>query len=216
ARPTAAAGSSRRDATVLSRRSGAVPSRARRPWSAYAIESQGLDRVLLEDQVVNLGPEVGRLEVLEPAIRRDERKVGAEQHLVLELAVRIAHELFREILRRPAGEIDVNVRLVQANRQRLVLPGPGRVRDDHRHVREVRRDVVEVDRVGVFELQSAAAGHSRADARMAAVEYRGKPVFGDDLVERIRHAVIGKESLDRGMKLESPNAAVLDEAARLA
>src|SRR5690606_17627988 len=100
-RPTAAAGLSRRDATVLSRRSGAVPSRTRRPWSAYAIESQRLDRVLLQDQVVYLRFEVGRLEVLEPAIRRDEREVRAKQHLVLELAVRVAHELIRKVLWRP-------------------------------------------------------------------------------------------------------------------
>ena len=71
------------------------------------------------------------------------------------------------------------------------------MRDDDRHVREIRRDVVEVHRVGILQPQPAAARHAGADARMAAVEDRRQLVLGDHLVELVGHAVVGEEALQR-------------------
>src|SRR5690606_20062007 len=56
-----------------------------------------LDRVLLEDQRLDLVAETGVLEILEPALRRDQRVVRSEQHLVLQQRVRIVHQLRREV-----------------------------------------------------------------------------------------------------------------------
>ena len=155
-------------------------------------------------------------EVLEPAVRRDQRIVGAEQHLGLELRVRVLHQLRRKVFRRPARQVDVDVRLVQADGQRLVLPRPGRMRDDDRHVGKVGRDVVEMDRVRILQPQSAAARHAGADARMTAVKDRRQPMLRDHFVERIRDAVVREEALQRRMKLEAADHTIRDQAARFA
>src|SRR5688572_21217427 len=54
---------------------------------------QRANRIFLEDERLHLGLESGLGEVLHPAIRRDQRKVRAEEHLVPELGVRVAHQL---------------------------------------------------------------------------------------------------------------------------
>src|SRR3954453_7131822 len=77
------------------------------------VQAEQARRVLLEDQWPHLVLERRLLEVGEPALRRDQRVVGAEEHAVAQLRVRVAHELLREVLRRPAGEVDVDLLLVQ-------------------------------------------------------------------------------------------------------
>ena len=64
--------------------------------------------------------------------------------------------------------------------------------------------------------QAAAAPHAGAHSGVAAVEDRRQPVLGDYLVERIGHAVVGKEALAGRMELEAADAAVRDQLARLA
>ena len=93
----------------------------------------------------------------QPAVRGDHRVVRAEQHLPLQERVRVLDELGREVLRRPAGEVDVDLRLVHGDRDRLVLPRERRVREDDRHLGEVGRHVVHVDRVA----STSAAGRRR-------------------------------------------------------
>ena len=51
---------------------------------------------------------------------------------------------------------------------------------------------------------------------MAAVKKGWKLVLGDDLVEAIRHAIVGKEALQGRMKLEPFDHTRLNEVARLA
>src|SRR5207302_776665 len=80
-------------------------------------------RALLQNQRPDLVLDRKLCEVGEPAIRTDQREVRAEQHLLLEQRVRVADQDLREVLRRPAREVDVNVRLVDRNGQRLLLPG---------------------------------------------------------------------------------------------
>lgn len=69
------------------------------------------------------------------------------------------------------------------------------MRDDHLHVGEVSSDIVQIDRFGVLEPQSASGGHSGSNAGMAGMEYRRQTVLGYHLVERIGEAVICKEPL---------------------
>ena len=155
------------------------------------------------------------LEVLQPAVGRDQRVVRAEQHLVLELGVRVLDQVRREVLRRPPAEVDVDVRLVDGDRQRLVLPRERRVGEDDVQAAEVGRDVVDRHRVGVLQPHPAAARHARADPGRAGVEQRDQPGLLDHRVQRVERAVVGPEGLRVGVELE-PARAALDPLARLA
>src|SRR5512145_234040 len=66
---------------------------------SVADEPQRPNGILFQDQLMHFGPEASLLEVLHPAVRRDERVVRTEQHFGLELRVRVLHELRRKILR---------------------------------------------------------------------------------------------------------------------
>ena len=81
--------------------------------------------ILLQDQRSHLVPEVRTREVLEPAVRRDQRVIGAEEDPVAQQRVRVVHELGRKVLRRPTGEVDEDLLLVERDRDRLVLPREG-------------------------------------------------------------------------------------------
>ncbi len=85
--------------------------------------------------------------------------------------------------------------------------------DDHRHVGEIGRDVVEVDRIGVLEFQPAAARHAGADAGMSGVEDGRQLVLGDEFVELIGDRIVREEALHRGVELEALDQAGLDEVA---
>src|SRR6185369_2543335 len=87
-------------------------------------EAEQAHRVLLEDQRLDVVLEAGFLEVLQPAVGRDQREVAAEEDAVLEQRVRVLDELRREVLRAPAREVDPDVGLVHGERDRLVLPRP--------------------------------------------------------------------------------------------
>src|SRR5271154_256774 len=68
-----------------------------------ARESERRNRVLLQDEVVNLGFEACFTKVLDPAVGLDQWEVRSEQHFALELSIRVLHQLRRKIFRRPAG-----------------------------------------------------------------------------------------------------------------
>src|SRR2546423_8832301 len=85
-------------------------------------EREQPDGVLRQDERADLVAEPRLLEVGEPAVGRDHREVRPEEDLVAQLRVRVLDELRREVLRRPAGEVDPDVVLVQADGDRLVLP----------------------------------------------------------------------------------------------
>ena len=144
------------------------------------------------------------------------RVVGSEQHLLLEQRVRILHERRREILRRPPREIDVHLRFVQADGDRLVLPRERRMRHDDRHVREIDRHIVDRHRMAVLQPDAAAASHPGSDSAVSGVKEHRQARFREDLVERIRDAIVGEELLQRRMQLQAANAAAGDEPPRLA
>src|SRR5215471_9838243 len=178
-------------------------------------QAQQPRRVLLEDlrSYLVLDRQLG--EVGEPAIRGEQREVRPEQDLVLQQGVGVLDELRREVLRRPARQVDVDLRLVGGDTERLVLPGEGRMRQDDLHPGEADRHVVDVQRVGVLQADPAAAGHTGADAGLAGVEQRDRPEFLDRLVQAVRHPVVGVEPLDVRMEFEPLHAVTPGQRAGL-
>lgn len=112
--------------------------------------------IFLHDQRFGFVAETGNFKILYPAIRCDQREIGAEEHFVFELGVGILYQLWRKILGRPTGKIDIDIGLVQTDRQRFILPGPGRVGNDERAIREINRHIVQVDWVGIGQPQATA------------------------------------------------------------
>src|SRR5690242_18560553 len=124
------------------------PSRSASSWTAESLtavrlrgarvsETEQPDGVVLEHQGTDLVLDRELLEVAQPAVGGDQRVVRAEEHLVLERPVRVADQVLREVLGRPAGEVDVDVRLVDGDRQGFVLPGEARVGEDDVQAGEV-------------------------------------------------------------------------------
>src|SRR6266702_1599246 len=95
----------------------ALPPRRRRGGA----ETQKPGRVLLHDQRAHLGLDVQLLEIPDPPVGGEGREIRAEEHLVAQQAVGVLHQQGREVLRRPAGQVDVDARLVGRDRQSLVL-----------------------------------------------------------------------------------------------
>src|SRR5262245_52048363 len=193
---------------------GVLPALINRP-ELLPLQPQQLRRILLEDQRAHLGSDVDLLEVRHPAVGRERRIVGAEQHLLAQQRVGVMHQNRREVFRRPAGEVDVDVGLVLTDRERLLLPGERGVRDDDLHLGKIDRNVVDVHRIGIFQADAPAPRHARADPGLAAVKERDRALRGDRLVEHIRAVVVGIEALGRGMELEPLDAEIAHQAARL-
>jgi hypothetical protein len=165
-------------------------------------ELQCGDRVLLEDLRTHCVVDRQTVEVAQPAFRGDQGEVAAEEDLVRQHAVDVLQQLRLEVLGRPAGQVDVDVRLVQGDGQALVLPGHRRVGHDDREVREVGGDVVEEHRVRVLQADPAAAPHPGADAGLTGVEDGRDAGLLDGRVERVEPHVVRVERLRRGVELE--------------
>ena len=148
------------------------------------------------------------VEVAAPAVHLDVRVVGAEQHLGAQLPVGGANQLRREVLRRPAGQVDVDVRLVRGDGDLRVHPRHRGMGHHDRQLREVGGDVVEQHRVGVPQLDAVPARQPDADAGLAGVEQRGHTGLGDRVVDRVEAAVVGLEGLHAGVELEALDAVV--------
>ena len=73
---------------------------------------QKLPRIVLEDQRSHFVLDRNISEILQPAIRRDRRPVGAEQHFVLQQRIGVLDENRWKVFRRPAGHVDIDIRLV--------------------------------------------------------------------------------------------------------
>ena len=90
------------------------------------------------------------------------------------------------------------------------------MRHDDLHVREVRGDLVEVERVGVLQQHASPAPQAGADGGLAGVEDRRELVLGDHLVERVGEPVVGEEGLQAGVELEAADVVLLDQPPRFA
>jgi hypothetical protein len=141
--------------------------------------------------------------------------VGPEQDFLLLHRVAVLDQDLREVLRRPAGEIDVDIRLVVGDRKRLFLPGERGVREDDGHIGKIDGNIIEIHGVRIFQPHVVAGSHARSHARLPGVEQRRLAGLRDRLVERIRQSVVGKKALHRRVELESLNPELIDETARL-
>src|SRR6202012_4996460 len=83
-----------------------------RPKTLPTSDPEQLAGVGLQHLWPDLVTDVELGEIGEPAIGRDHRPVRTEQHLILQYAVDIAHQDRREIFRRPAREVNVDIGLV--------------------------------------------------------------------------------------------------------
>src|SRR5713226_6170003 len=63
-----------------------------------------------------------RPQLVQASLGLDERVVAPENKLVLQPVLQVAHDLRRDVPRRPARDVDVDVRLVQGHRQQLRVP----------------------------------------------------------------------------------------------
>jgi len=98
-----------------------------------------------------------------------------------------------------------------ATSQCLVLPRKRRMREDDPQLGEVHGDVVDEHGIGVLQPDTAATRHPGTDARLSTMERAGNAGFLDQLVQRVSHPVIGHETLDAGVELESAYPVVLDQ-----
>src|SRR5262245_2138224 len=142
-------------------------------------------------------------EVLEPTLGLKHGIVGAEQHFVLKKAVGVLDQHRPEVFRRPPRKIDIDVGLVHRYGQLFFLPGHRRVSHDDREAGKIGGHVIEMQRVSVLQLESAAAWSSRADAGLPGVRDEWNSQLNAFLPERIESRVIGEKGLSGGMQLET-------------
>src|SRR5262245_55627899 len=105
------------------------------------------------------------------------------------------------------------MRLVQADRDRFVLPRKRRMRHDDWHIRKVDSYIVDWHRISVFQTDSATAPHSCPDAAVPGVKDHRKPRLCEHFIERVGDAVVRIELLDRWMKLQPAHGPCSDQAA---
>ena len=88
------------------------------------------------------------------------------------------------------------------------------MREHDRHVREVDRDIVHVERVRILEPDPAASPLAHPDPALAGVEEGGQPRLGDRLVEDIGMPVVRIERLHARVELEPLDPVALDQGPR--
>jgi hypothetical protein len=153
------------------------------------------DRVFFEDQGAHFIFDSNFLEIGQPSIRCDQGEIGPEQHLLFQERIRILNQHRRKVFRRPAGEVDIHLRLMQAHRDRFILPRKRRVRHDDRHIGKVDGHIIDIHRIAVLQPDAAPARHTRADTAVPGVENDRQPRLGYHFVERVSHLVIGEKLL---------------------
>src|SRR5947199_7667781 len=77
------------------------------------------------------------------------------------------------------------------------------MRKDDRHVREIDRYIVDVNRIAIFQSHTPASAHTRADPAVARVKNDRQPRLGDDFIEGICNPVVCVELLHRWMEFEA-------------
>ena len=139
--------------------------------------------------------DVHRRQLVQAALRLDERIVASEHELVLQAALHLADHLRRDVLRGPARDVDVDVGLVQSHRQQLEVPGIAEVRGDHVQTGECGRHSVEPDGTRVVEPDALPAGLAGPDAARAGVKQQRQPQLLAPFVQRPEPLVVRPERL---------------------
>lgn len=121
------------------------------PRSLFQVER--LSRVLLHDERPYVWPDLQLTEACDQAVWRQDGIVRAEKHLALQHEVGRTNQRGWDVLRQPARQGDLDVRLVLSDRNRLVLPWHGWVGHDDGEVGQVGGDIIEISYLG-FEHRS--------------------------------------------------------------
>src|SRR2546426_11012352 len=86
-------------------------------------EAEELRGVPDQDRLLSLRREAQPGELGEPAVEGDEGVVAAEEGLAVQALADLALDLGGEVLRRPAGQLDEDVRLVEGVGEGLLVAG---------------------------------------------------------------------------------------------
>ena len=119
------------------------PCRHPKALSRFSEHSQS---TLLQDQLQYLILGGRGFEICDPPVGRDCRSVGAVKHLPLQDRTGVADEGVRKAIRRPAGCVAMDIRLVPADGEPLFGPRKAGMRRHSPHVRKIHRDVVQMHR----------------------------------------------------------------------
>ncbi len=92
----------------------------------HLFQPQQTGGVVLGDVFAQLVFDVDLLKRRQPAFRTDHRPVRAKQHLLLQNRNVVALQDRREVFRRPANDVELDIGLVLRHRQRLFLLGKAR------------------------------------------------------------------------------------------
>jgi hypothetical protein len=109
------------------------------------------------------------------------------------------------IASRSAGAV-VRTRSTIARKSVLVDPRPAGVRRDDRHIRELRGQLVQGQRVRVPDPRAHAAGHPGAHAGGADVDHDGDAEPGDRLEQRTQRGVVDAEVPHDRVEVEADDA----------
>ena len=131
------------------------------PSSAAALSR----RTALATSVRQLEP----VELGQAGLGVEHRVVGPEAELPAQPARDLALDLVGQVAVLPAGDVEVDVGLVQRHRDRLEVPRPADVGEHDLHVRVAGGDAVEQDRPREVDPQALAAGLAGAEPARARV-----------------------------------------------
>src|SRR6202043_3990807 len=164
---------------------------------------------------LRFGLERERVQLFDDARRLEEWVVAAKERAILEASADLTGQLFGVIARRPARELDKDIRLVQRHRDQLEVPGPAKVRRDNRQVRKSRRDGVQMDRAGRVELDALASRLAGTDAARPRVKQAGQLQLRGLLPELEMPFIARVEVLHRWVELGPFGAELFDGTLQL-
>src|SRR5579884_2753569 len=138
------------------------------------------------------------------------RVVASEHDLVLQPPTRVALDRVGEVLGRPAGQLPIDVALVQGNGDRLLNPGPARMGHHDLEVGKIGRQAIDVLRMRVPDDGPHATRQPRAHAGGPDVDHHRRTELVDDLPQRVKLALADREVAHYGMEVEAEHAQLPD------
>src|SRR5215468_9337533 len=166
------------------------------------VQAEDPGRVLVQQPFPRRPGQVERAEFGEAPLGGQEREVAAPQELAGQPPAQLAGQLGRDAARGPAGDVDVDVGLVQGHGDQFHVPRPAEVRGHHGQPRMGGRDGVQPDRARVVKADALATWLARADSAGPGVEQGQQAVFLAGGEHGPVGGVVGGEGLQRGVELD--------------
>src|ERR1039457_312086 len=143
-------------------------------------------------------------ELGQAALGRNEREVAAPHKLPGQPSPKFPDHLGRDPLRRPAGDVDVHVGLVQRHGDQVLVPGPAEMRGHHRQPGMSGGHRIELEGVRIVDPDALAAGLAGADPAGAGVEQGQQAILLARGEDRPVGRVVRGERLQGRVELHSP------------